>query len=84
MSNLLEQQKIKKVENIIWNMIDGNGYKEETFFEFERINNNKTIFKMKYIELPNKLLKQTFDYVIELVPSVKIYPLNNKQIELRV
>lgn len=77
-------KQIERVENIIFNMIDSANYKEETFFEFERIDDNKTIFRMKWVELPGELIKQTLEYVIELVPSVQIYPRSAKEIELRV
>ncbi len=77
-------KEIERVENIIFNMIEAAGYKEETFFEFERVNDNKTIFKMKWVELSPKTMKETLEYVIELVPNVQIYPRNEKTIELRV
>ena len=86
MSKTNQQLKtIEEVENIIFNVIDSAGYKEETFFEFQRVDDNKTVFKMKFVELPGYLVKQALEYANDIVEGkLIVYPLNDKTIELRV
>ena len=79
-------KQIEKVENLINNCLGG-GISEPTHLcSFERVNDNKTIFRTKYSMefVATKEIEAAFQTVVEMVPNVTVYPRNNKEIEIRV
>ena len=84
MSQTLKQ--IEKVENLINNCLGNGIYTPTHLCSFERVSDNKTIFRTKYsMELvAQKEIEKAFQTMIEMVPNVTIYPLSNREIEIRV
>lgn len=79
-------KQIEKVENLLNNCLGG-GISEPTHIcSFERISDNKTVFKTKYSMefVAVKEIEAAFKTMVEMVPNVTVYPLSNREIEIRV
>ena len=85
MTNILKQ--IEKVENLVINVLNGGIDKPEFYYGFDRINDNKTVFYRTKLGMgiaSNKDVALAFQTMVDMVPNVTIYPLNNREIEVRV